>query len=414
MSVSPKNTRPAGAACEADKPFIVTIDGPAGVGKSTLARRVAETLGVAYLDTGAMFRTVALRLASKGALGAGPEFDPALVGGALLDATLADCSFSLEGAGESTRLSCDGKTVGDEIRSEEAGMMAALAAQIPQVRERLKLIQQRLGEEYSLVSEGRDMGTVVFPQAQCKLFLDADPGVRAERRFLQLRRMGLQADLEELVKQIQDRDYQDRNRPIAPLVPAHNAHCIDTSRLDIEEVFVLLMEHVRASYGKVFCLPPQCPIRRKDRATDTVEAMKLLEKGEYGLLALNDPSGWPYAVPLSYVLMGEVLYFHSACDGRKIRAIKACDRACFVVVSDTQPVYEKGFSTYYESVMVFGRVTPVEDEGDKRGSLMALAEKYLPEQMDKAEGDITRSYSRTAVYKITIERISGKAKRPRP
>lgn len=414
MNAKPDESSNSALQCLADKPFIVTIDGPAGVGKSTIAKRAAKKLNVAYLDTGAMFRTVAMQLDRQGALGTGTDFDPGAVSGALVDNILGDCSFALEGAGEATRLLCNGVPVGDEIRSEEAGMLAAKAARIPLVRERLKLIQQKLGEDFSLVAEGRDMGTVIFPSAQCKVFLDADARVRAERRFLQLRELGLKADIEGLVEQIRQRDDQDRNRPIAPLLPAEGALTLDTSRLDVNQVFERVMDLVYSAYDRAFCRPPTCPIRRKDRALAQDEAVALLKKGEYGILSLNDPSGWPYAVPLSYVFMDEALYFHCAYDGRKIMAMEASDKVCFVVVGETQPVYVKDFSTYYESVVVFGRVKPVEEESQKRKCLMALAEKYLPQHMDKAEGDINHLYSRTAVYTISIEQISGKAKRPKP
>lgn len=413
MSFAENGDKTAGFWCsKTGRPFIVAIDGPAGVGKSTIARRAAEELRVAYLDTGAMFRTVALHLARHGALGGpGGEFDPMAVNKALLEKIFGECSFALEGAGEKTRLLCNGRAVGDEIRSEEAGMQAALAAKIPLVRERLKNIQQDLGRSFSLVAEGRDMGTVVFPDAACKLFLDAEAGVRAERRFMQLQQMGLEADLEGLLEQIRLRDYQDRNRAIAPLLPAEDAHVIDTSGMDVNQVFEQVMRHVRAVYDRTCLSPPEHTMRRKDRALEREEAMRLLEKCEYGVLSLIDPDGWPYAVPLSYVLMDGALYFHSAYDGRKVRALRSSDRVCFVATGDTQPVYVKDFSTYYESAMVFGRAALVEEEGEKRKSLMALAEKYLPEHMDKAEADIDRSYSRTAVYKISIELLSGKAKR---
>lgn len=397
----------------AQKPFIVTIDGPAGVGKSTIARRVAKELNVAYLDTGAMFRTVALHLSRQGALGTSPDFDPGLVKEETLERIFKECTFSLEGAGDATRLLCNGVLVGDEIRSEEAGMKAALAAKIPMVRERLKQVQQSLGANFSLVAEGRDMGTVIFPSAQCKLFLVADPRIRARRRMLQLGQMGLESDLEELVKQIQERDEQDRNRAIAPLMPADDAHTIDTSYLDADQVLDQVMQYVRDVCDPSFPTPPEYPMRRKDRALSREEALCILAKCEYGILSLNDPAGWPYAVPLSYVLMDDALYFHSAYEGRKITAMRASDRACFVVVGETEPVYVNDFSTYFESVMVFGRTELVEEEGEKRKSLMALAEKYLPEHMDKAEGDINHSYSRTAVYKISIQSLSGKAKRPK-
>lgn len=394
------------------RPFIVTLDGPAGVGKSTIAKRVAEALGVAYLDTGAMFRTVALQLARNGALGTEMDFDAAAVRDTVLQKMLAGCDFSLDGAGSATRLLCNGVLVGDEIRTEEAGMMAARAAKLPLVREHLKVIQQTLGERFSLVAEGRDMGTVIFPGAQCKLFLDAKAEVRAERRFLQLRAMGLEADLEGLVEQIQKRDEQDRNRAIAPLIPADDARCIDTSHLDADQVFEEVLRHVREARDAE-CGPPDHPIRRKDRALEREETMQLLERGEYGILSLTDATGWPYAVPLSYVLLDGYIYFHSAYAGHKMEALAAGKRASFVVVGETQPVYVKDFSTYYESAMVFGLISLVDDEGEKRRSLLALARKYLPEHMDKADSSIDHSFSRTAVLRLSLDRVSGKAKRPK-
>lgn len=216
-------------------PFIVTIDGPAGVGKSTLAKRVAAALGVAYLDTGAMFRTVALAVFS-------PDGPP--LAGEALRTVLESFDFALQGSGENTGLLCNGRLVGNEIRTEEAGMRASKAGQIPEVRAFLKTAQQRLGAGFSFVAEGRDMGTVVFPEALCKLFLDARADVRAERRRLQLREMGIDEDLADLTRQIQARDDEDRNRPIAPLRPAADAVFIDTSDMDIDRVFAACMAAV--------------------------------------------------------------------------------------------------------------------------------------------------------------------------
>lgn len=388
-------------------PRVITIDGPAGVGKSTLAKRLAGELGIAYLDTGAMFRTVALRLGFEGSKQARhtQEHD------AKLAELLASCSFSLEGEGVDTRLLCNGRIVGDEIRSEEAGMMAALIGGNPQVRAYLKQEQRRLGGAYSLVAEGRDMGTVVFPRAFCKIFLDADPLVRAERRYRQLLEMGKPCRLEELIDQIGERDKQDRNRAVAPLRPASDAVIIDTSCKDIEAVYGDIMNELeQAQQDSVL---QERPMRRKDRAQGEAENFALLAKAEYGVLALAE-GRQPYAVPLSFVLMDGALYFHCAREGRKVDAIAANSRGCFTVVGATKPVYDGGFSTYYESVMVFGRVTPV-DENDERDektkALFALAEKYLPGDMDKAEDDIAHSFKRTAVYRMTTGQMTGKAKR---
>ncbi len=213
-------------------PSIITLDGPAGVGKSTLAKRVAGALGFAYLDTGAMFRTIALGLEEHGAP----------VHGAQLEARLQEFRFALRGAGAETTLLCNGREMGAAIRTEEAGMLAAKVAQVPEVRAFLKTAQQELGRAFSLVAEGRDMGTVVFPGARCKIFLDAAPEVRAKRRYLQLREMGKECDLAELTEQIRLRDAEDRGRVLAPLKAADDAHIIDTSDKDIEGVFKAIME----------------------------------------------------------------------------------------------------------------------------------------------------------------------------
>ncbi len=217
--------------------FILTIDGPAGVGKSTLAKRAAQALGIAYLDTGAMFRTLALAV---------ERTDPKLCGEEL-ETFLRGFAFDLRGVGCSTSLLCNGGAVGDEIRSEEAGLAASRFAVKAEAREVLKELQRALGRTADLVAEGRDMGTVVFPDARCKIFLDARPDVRAMRRADQLRGMGQSVDVGELTEQIRLRDETDRNRPIAPLKPAADAITIDTSELDIDAVFARIMEAVRAA-----------------------------------------------------------------------------------------------------------------------------------------------------------------------
>ena len=209
---------------------VITVDGPAGVGKSTLARRLAATLGIAYLDTGAMYRTLGLRLGAEAA-----DMDEAR-----LRARCREYRFSLEAGqpGESPQLCCNGEPIGPEIRTERAGRLASLVAKLPVLREELQRAQRALGEKYSLVAEGRDMGTRVFPDAPHKFFLDARPEVRAKRRYLELEARGTLNGLtfEEILRGIEERDAQDRGRAVDPLRPAEDAVLVDTSDLDLDGV----------------------------------------------------------------------------------------------------------------------------------------------------------------------------------
>lgn len=215
--------------------LIVTIDGPAGVGKSTMAKRLARELGIPYLDTGAMFRATAWKL-GEGSW----EWDESRI-----ETETADFVFTLSGIGEDSILSLNDTPIGDEIRTEEVGMWASNVATLPVVRTFLKKAQQSLGERFSLVAEGRDMGTVIFPGAPHKFFLDATVEERASRRFHQLERLGKPADLDELKDQIAKRDHQDRNRAVAPLKPADDATTIDTTELDKDQVFEALVQSVK-------------------------------------------------------------------------------------------------------------------------------------------------------------------------
>ncbi len=155
------------------------------------------------------------------------------------------------------------------------------------------------------------------------------------------------------------------------------------------------------------------PMRRKDRATSDTEARALLEKGKYGFLATVGKDGLPYGVPLSYAVMQDKLYFHCAMSGRKLDNLRFCDQVSFTVVGDTKPVYTQNFTTLYESVMVFGAIHEVTDADEKYRALYALAARYLPDHLDRAEKDIRASLSRTAVYCLPIEAMTGKAKRLR-
>lgn len=216
-------------------PFIITLDGPAGVGKSTLAKQLADHFKIAYLDTGAMFRATAWKL-GEGSW----DWDSSKI-----EEALKSFSFTLSGSGSNSALSLNGVPLTNDIRTETVGMWASNVAKIPAVRAFQKIAQREIGKTTSLIAEGRDMGTVIFPQAPCKFFLDADLEERAGRRFSQLKEMGKPADLSELINQIRARDDQDRNRKEAPLKAADDAIIVDTTRLDISGVFEKLVAEVK-------------------------------------------------------------------------------------------------------------------------------------------------------------------------
>ncbi len=216
-------------------PFIITLDGPAGVGKSTLAKRLADHFEIAYLDTGAMFRATAWKL-GEGSW----DWDNSKI-----EEALKSFSFTLSGSGSNSILSLNGVALTNDIRTEAVGMWASNVAKIPAVRAFQKIAQRAIGETTSLIAEGRDMGTVIFPQAPCKFFLDADLEERARRRFSQLEEMGKPADLSKLIDQIRARDEQDRNRKEAPLKAADDAIIVDTTKLDIDGVFEKLVAEVK-------------------------------------------------------------------------------------------------------------------------------------------------------------------------
>ena len=211
---------------------VVTLDGPAGVGKTTLAKRVAQELSIAYLDTGAMFRIFGWKFGEAAPTMSEQE----------LEAHIAQYTFSLSGIGFKSVLSVNGTPVGDEIRTEEVAALASSVAKLPVVREALKRVQREISTQTSLVAEGRDMGSIVFPTARYKFFLDATAEERGSRRFNQLQEMGKPANLDLIITQIKERDMQDRTRSIAPLIAAKDANIIDTTELDIEGVFTAIMD----------------------------------------------------------------------------------------------------------------------------------------------------------------------------
>ncbi len=153
------------------------------------------------------------------------------------------------------------------------------------------------------------------------------------------------------------------------------------------------------------------PMRRKDRQISEAEAWQIVQEGQVGLLSLCGPGGEAYAVPISYVLMQGKLYLHSALAGRKLNYLRAHPQVCFVVVGPSQPVYQKNFTTLFESAVLDCTAIEVDDEAEKTAALMALCQKYLPGHMDKAPGDIQHSLPATLVLRLEVNHISGKAKR---
>jgi len=201
---------------------VIAIDGPSASGKGTVAQRVARVLGFHFLDSGAMYRLLGLAAAKRGiALDA--------------ESQLAHLAVQIEIRFEGETIWLDGAKVGDELRSEEAGAAASKVAALPQVRAALLERQRAFRRAPGLVADGRDMGSVVFPDAALKIFLTASAGARAERRYKQLKEKGMDANITALLQDIQARDERDTQRSTAPLQQAPGAILLDTTALNIEQ-----------------------------------------------------------------------------------------------------------------------------------------------------------------------------------
>jgi cytidylate kinase len=216
---------------------IIAIDGPAGVGKSTAARLLAARLGFRYLDTGALYRAVAWKVLQATV----PPTDHAQVA-KLLQATTMQIQFQ-DGT---MRVVVDDRDITNDLRSSEVTDMASVTSAIPAVREWLLPIQREVGQQGSVVAEGRDIGTTVFPSAPLKFFLDAAATVRAERRHRELVAAGHGRSIEMISQDLEGRDQRDRTRAIAPLIPAADARAIDTSALNVEQVVEQMMAALSA------------------------------------------------------------------------------------------------------------------------------------------------------------------------
>ncbi len=212
--------------------MIITIDGPAGAGKSTVARMLADRLGFEFLDTGAMYRAVAWACVDR-------RID--LNDADAVSETVAEISIQFE----SERIVCNGRDVTTEIRSAEASHAASIVAAVPAVRLEMVRLQRESAAGHDYVTEGRDQGSEVFPDSECKFFLTADPKERAARRLLELQSRGQSGSMEEVLAQIIDRDERDRSRDIGPLIKADDAIEVDTSRKAIEQVVEYLEQTSR-------------------------------------------------------------------------------------------------------------------------------------------------------------------------
>lgn len=206
---------------------IITIDGPVGSGKSTVGRLLAKRLGLIYLDTGAMYRAVALESSNRGIAG---DDECSLAG------LCSMIKIEFQQAADRQRVFSCGKEVTEAIRDPEISMLASRISALPAVRAALVQLQRQIGAEGGIVVDGRDAGTVIFPHAQFKFYLDAGIETRARRRYKELIEKGLQIDYNVLFLEIKKRDHDDSSRSIAPLKPASDAAVIDTSTMTLENV----------------------------------------------------------------------------------------------------------------------------------------------------------------------------------
>lgn len=215
----------------------IAIDGPAGAGKSTLARQLAGQMGFLYVDTGAIYRTVALSVLRAGADPEDPEQVAPLLEG-------LDIRMDYGPDGEQ-RMFLSGEDVSKAIREHQVSGLASKVSAIPAVREFLLDFQRKQAREHNVVMDGRDIGTVVLPQADVKIFLTAAPEARAKRRLLELQQRGQQADYDTVLRDIIQRDYQDEHRPIAPLRRAEDGVLLDTTELNLEQSLQALLHLVK-------------------------------------------------------------------------------------------------------------------------------------------------------------------------
>ena len=216
--------------------LVITIDGPAGSGKSTVSKILAKRLDYIYIDTGAMYRAVAVL--ARDADKSNPLDE------ALLEAICSELDLQFNSKNGEVRLLANGRDVTEEIRKPKISSLASAVSAKPAVRERLSNIQRSLGSAGGVVLEGRDMGTVVFPDADIKFFLEASPEIRSKRRYLELEAKGEETTPGEVHELMLERDHNDRSRQLAPLKPAKDAVVVDSSNMQVEEVVQVMLDYI--------------------------------------------------------------------------------------------------------------------------------------------------------------------------
>lgn len=215
----------------------IAIDGPAGAGKSTIARRVAKELSFIYVDTGAMYRAMALYLLRKEV----NKDDTEQIGNICQDAEI-----SIEYQNGEQIVLLNDENVNSYLRTEEVGNMASVSSAVPRVREKLLSLQRKLAGDMSVVMDGRDIGTTILPDADVKIYLTASSLTRAKRRYLELQEKGTVCNLDEIQKDIEERDQRDMNREISPLRQAEDAVLVDSSDLTIQQVVDRILQIFRS------------------------------------------------------------------------------------------------------------------------------------------------------------------------
>lgn len=220
-----------------NKVINVAIDGPAGAGKSTISKAAAAALGYIYIDTGALYRTVGLNAMRKGADLNNPD--------SIIATLTDDLKIELKFTDGEQRMFLGGEDVSSEIRTPEASMAASTVSAVPKVREYLFDLQKQLAKNNNCIMDGRDIGTVVLPDANVKIFLTASPEARAKRRHLELTEKGIEARYEDVLEDMIKRDYNDSHRAIAPLKQADDAVLADTSELNLQQSIDLIISTIK-------------------------------------------------------------------------------------------------------------------------------------------------------------------------